>query len=230
MSLRRSAGRPRACSGLIYAAVPRMTPSCVAAGLVIVGESITGEATPSPVSAFARPKSSTFTVPSDFTLMLAGFRSRWTMPWLCAHSSASAICLAMGSASSSASAPLRDAVRQRRSVHQLQHQRQHAVGFFEPVDRRDVRMVQRGQHLGLALEPREPVRVAREGRRKDLHRDVAVELRVPRAIHLAHPAFAEQRDDFVGADASAGEHVGRIIGDHDPTEPEEPEARRTRRT
>ena len=31
-------------------------------------------------SSFARPKSSTFTVPSALTLMLLGFRSRWTMP------------------------------------------------------------------------------------------------------------------------------------------------------
>ena len=32
--------------------------------------------------AFARPKSSTFTVPSGVILMFAGFRSRWTMPLL----------------------------------------------------------------------------------------------------------------------------------------------------
>ena len=36
----------------------------------------------SPVVAFARPKSSTLTTPSGVTLMLAGFRSRWTMPLL----------------------------------------------------------------------------------------------------------------------------------------------------
>jgi hypothetical protein len=30
--------------------------------------------------AFAKPKSSTFTVPSSRTLMFAGFRSRWTIP------------------------------------------------------------------------------------------------------------------------------------------------------
>ena len=42
-------------------------------------------------SALARPKSSTFTRPSGVTLTLAGFRSRWTMPFSCAYSSASAI-------------------------------------------------------------------------------------------------------------------------------------------
>ena len=41
--------------------------------------------------AFARPKSSTFTTPSGVTLMFAGLRSRWTMPFSCAASRASAI-------------------------------------------------------------------------------------------------------------------------------------------
>ena len=31
--------------------------------------------------AFAKPKSRTLTVPSGRSLMLAGLRSRWTMPW-----------------------------------------------------------------------------------------------------------------------------------------------------
>ena len=55
--------------------------------------------------ALARPKSSTFTVPSGVTLMLAGFRSRWMMPRSCAYSMASAICLAMASARSIGSGP-----------------------------------------------------------------------------------------------------------------------------
>ena len=52
-------------------------------------------------NAFASPKSSTFTVPSGRTLMLAGLRSRWMIPCSCAASSASAICFAIGNASSS---------------------------------------------------------------------------------------------------------------------------------
>ena len=77
MSLRLSAARPFACSGLMYAAVPRMIPTCVIAGLVIVGEAV-ASALIADVgsSAFANPKSSTFTVPSGRTLILAGLRSR----------------------------------------------------------------------------------------------------------------------------------------------------------
>ncbi len=50
--------------------------------------------------ALARPKSSTLTLSSGVILMFAGFRSRWTMPFSCAASSASAICSAIASASS----------------------------------------------------------------------------------------------------------------------------------
>ena len=39
ISVRRSTARPFACSGDIYAAVPRMTPAFVAAMLARVGES-----------------------------------------------------------------------------------------------------------------------------------------------------------------------------------------------
>jgi hypothetical protein len=77
MSERLSTARPLACSGDIYAAVPRMIPAAVAC-IESVGEFI-AFALPDPPAgsiAFARPKSSTLTVPSARILMLAGFRSR----------------------------------------------------------------------------------------------------------------------------------------------------------
>ena len=78
MSLRLSTALPRACSGLMYAAVPSKTPPAVImAGDVIVGEETApAAASPDGSSALASPKSSTLTVPSGRTLMLAGFRSR----------------------------------------------------------------------------------------------------------------------------------------------------------
>ena len=107
MSARLSTVFPRACSGDMYAAVPRIMPACVIAGVVIVGDidEIRRRARPTGSIAFARPKSSTFTVPSARTLMFAGFRSRWMIPCSCAASSASAICFAIGNASSSGIAP-----------------------------------------------------------------------------------------------------------------------------
>ena len=58
--------------------------------------------------------------------MFAGFRSRWTMPCSCAASSASAICFAIGSASSSGMAPR--AMRWDRVValDEFHHERVHA--------------------------------------------------------------------------------------------------------
>ncbi len=61
----------------MYAAVPRIIPACVIAGVVMVGDCGTfGDIAPAGSIAFARPKSSTFTAPSGRTLMFAGLRSR----------------------------------------------------------------------------------------------------------------------------------------------------------
>ena len=69
--------------GAIYAAMPRIMPTpVVIAGEVIVGEfgRISGALLAARSSAFARPKSRTFTVPSARTLIFAGLRSRWMIP------------------------------------------------------------------------------------------------------------------------------------------------------
>ena len=127
--------------------------------------------TPSPPTALARPKSSTFTTPSGVILMFAGFRSRWTIPLSWATSSASAICRAMASASTErqprarrrANPTRRASVsRERLALDELENQEADAVRFLEAVDRADVGMVQRREHPRLALEAREPIRVARE--------------------------------------------------------------------
>ena len=85
MSLAFDTGRPFACSGAMYAAVPRMTPTPVTPiGLVSVGECVIAIDDVGVVafplsggpSALARPKSSTFTVPSARTFTFAGFKSR----------------------------------------------------------------------------------------------------------------------------------------------------------
>jgi hypothetical protein len=50
--------------------------------------------------------------------------------------------------------PLCDAVSERRPLDQLHDERLQAIGLFEPVDVRDVRMIQRGQDFGFALKTR----------------------------------------------------------------------------
>src|SRR5262249_14460904 len=60
-----------------------------------------------------------------------------------------------------------------------------------------VRMVQRGEDLRLAVEPGEPLRVARERGGKDLDRDLTVETGVDRLPHHTHPALADRLDEAV---------------------------------
>ncbi len=98
---------------------------------------------------------------------------------------------------------LRDAIGQRRSLDELEHQSHGALALFEAVDRRDVGMVQCRQCFGFALEPGDALRIRDERRRQDLDRDFSIELRVARAIDLTHPTAAERRDDDVGTEHQA---------------------------
>ena len=100
-------------------------------------------------------------------------------------------------------------LRERRALYQFHDERRHAVGVFETVDLRDVRMIQRREGFGFALEAREALRIIRDGAEQDFDGDIAIELRVTRAIDHAHPAFAEGRDDLVRAEARAGSKCRR---------------------
>ena len=53
----------------------------------------------------------------------------------------------------------RQTLGERRAFHELEHEAADAVGLLQPIDRADVRMVQRRQHPRLAFEAREPLRV-----------------------------------------------------------------------
>ena len=89
-------------------------------------------------------------------------------------------------------------------------------GILEPVNRTDVRMIQRREHLRFALEPRQAIRIAGKCRRQDLDRDVAIQLRIARAVDLAHPADAEQAVDAEHADRrcrSAARRAGPMSTD-----------------
>ena len=78
--------------------------------------------------------------------------------------------------------------------------------FLEAVNLRDVRVIQRGEQLRLALETPQPLRPSSEGVRQDLDCHVPIELAIAGPIHLAHPAGAEQGGDFVGTEACTGVH------------------------
>jgi hypothetical protein len=65
------------------------------------------------------------------------------------------------------------------------------------VERTDVRMIERGNRAGLAVEPLAQLRIGRERLRQDLNRDGPIEPRVAGAVHLAHPTGADRCDDLV---------------------------------
>src|SRR5262249_17923057 len=80
---------------------------------------------------------------------------------------------------------------------ELEDKQARLSNLLESMNRGDVRMVQRREHLRFASESREPFRIEGERGGQDLDRDLALQLRVARAVHFAHPTRAERRDDLV---------------------------------
>ena len=167
--------------------------------------------------AFASPKSSSFAIdaedapPLRVSMMLPGLRSRWTMPARCAVSSALAIWIAIRSAWIERQRAFGQAIGERLAFYQFQDQRVDAVAVFDPVDRADVRMVERREQPRFALEAGQPVGIRGEGTRQNLQGDVTIQLAVSGAIHFAHAAGAELRQHFVRAYPSPGLQP-RVLG------------------
>ena len=196
--------------------MPRIIPACVIAGVVIVGDCETFGDAAGGFHRLRQPEvEHLHRAVWSRTLMLAGFRSRWMMPCSCAASSASAICFAIGSASSSGIASARNALRQILALDQFHHEGVHAVGVFQPVDARRCwdDSVRRGLPLRAESAPADRGRL-RETVGQDLDGDLALQLRVRRPIHLAHPTLADLRGDFVDAEAGAGREGQAIFVDY----------------
>ena len=66
---------------------------------------------------------------------------------------------------------------------------------FQSEERRNVRVIQGGQNLRLAFETRHPLGVLGKLFRQHLEGNLAAELFVLGAPHLAHPTLAELVDD-----------------------------------
>ena len=79
-----------------------------------------------------------------------------------------------------------------------------AVASSMPKHLCDGRVIERGERAGLALGAHQAIGIRGEGFRQNLDGHVAPELRVARAVDLAHAAGAERTGDLVPAEASAG--------------------------
>src|SRR5262249_44734229 len=97
----------------------------------------------------------------------------------------------------------RDEVGERGAVHQLHHDRARSAEILEAVDGRDVRVVDRCEQPRLTLEAGITLGAGEPGFGQHLDGDVTTQPRVRRAINLAHPARAEQRDDLVRTDSGS---------------------------
>jgi hypothetical protein len=84
--------------------------------------------------------------------------------------------------------------------------------LFDPVNLRDVLMVERGQDLCLAPKSREPLVVVRDIRGQHLDGDIPVQAQVARTVHGAHAAFAELGEDLEGAELCARSRGGHERG------------------
>src|SRR5262245_60670424 len=88
------------------------------------------------------------------------------------------------------------------TLDQLHHERP----FFNSVYVRDIRVIERSQHLRFALETGQAGRVVGEGGGKDLDGHLAPQLRICRLPDLAHAAFGQVRGDTVMRDGLLRAH------------------------
>jgi hypothetical protein len=93
---------------------------------------------------------------------------------------------------------------QRLAGRQLHDQERLAVGSIETVNRRNVGVTERGQEARFPLESRQSIRVAEMERLQQLDRNLALEVQIASAVHLAHTASPDGRDDLVRTESRAG--------------------------
>jgi len=93
--------------------------------------------------------------------------------------------------------PLRDPIGKRRPLDELHDQR---AAFLDPIEMRDVRVIQRGQNFGFALKARQALGVRGQGGGEHLDRHLALQRHVGGAVDLAHAAGANLGGYLIGTD------------------------------
>ena len=164
---------PFACSGDMYAAVPSIIPRRSSAGIVMVGDcerSATNRA--------------------DGSMRLRQAEVQHLHDAVGAHLDVRGLQIAMDDALLvrgferlgdllrdlkrlvDRDRAARNALRQIVALDEFHHERRDARALFEAVDGGDVRMIQRGEDFGFAMEPCEPIVVSGERWRQDLDGDL----------------------------------------------------------
>ena len=91
------------------------------------------------------------------------------------------------------------------ALNQFEDESRHAATVVEAIDCADVGMVQSREQPRFPLSIRAALRIRNEMRRQDLDRDLATELRVTGAIHLAHSTRPQQGSELVDPDLASHE-------------------------
>ena len=200
MSVRLSTTFPRACSGDMYAAVPRTIPASVSIARVSLRSvrargvrDRLGQAEVEDLHGPVRRELDVgrFQIAVDDAFVMRRFERIGHLP-------GSGQRLIEGKRT--APNPCREVL----ALDQLHHERADLARLFESMNVRDVCVIEGRQRFGFAFEAREPIGIGRESLRQDLQRDVAIEVRIAGAIHLAHGAGAEWSEDRVGAESRPG--------------------------
>ena len=135
--------------------------------------------------------------------MFAGLTSRCTTPWRCAAASAAPTCSTTASAALERQRPVAERVAQAAAA-QVAHDQIRPVRLAPVVvERHDVRVLEPGHELRLGLEAADELRIVGQRRADDLHRHLAPDLRLERAVDDPERPLADPLEQL-GTRAAAG--------------------------
>ncbi len=195
-SLRWSVGRPFACSGDMYAAVPRMTPAIVPFAVSVGDSDKSWCRSWCALDRLRQPEVEhldlavrrdldvgRLEIAMDDAALVRRFERVGHLP-------------GDGERLGNRERAGLEAIRERVAFDELHHEEMTPGGFLHSVERGDVRVIERGECLGFALETGDAIFVAGGRVGQHLDRDFAAELGVAGAIDLAHSRLRRARRRF----------------------------------
>src|SRR5262249_14353157 len=148
-------------------------------------------------SRLARPKSLILGAPSLVSRMLAGLRSRCTMPcWWAACTARAAVSVRRAAWLGGCGMPPKS-LGQAAAGHEVQRKRGQAVVFADLVNLDDRRVLEPGRRLRLGAEAGQLVRIRVRAAQNHLERHDAIQPHLPRLVDDAHASLAEHLEKLV---------------------------------